>query len=84
MKTKSFISGIAIAVVAVIGLCSFTSLNSTHDEIVIGVRTHVHAQGSRCKGTVGCSCPGFSAITNGDVWQKAYCRHCGHKRSVHK
>ena len=84
MKTKSFIPGIAIAVVAVIGLCSFTSLNSTHDEIVIGVRTHVHAQGARCNGTVGCSCPGFSAITNGDVWQKAYCRHCGHKRSVHK
>lgn len=41
-------------------------------------------QGTHCNGTVGCNCPGFSPITNGDVWQQAYCRHCGHKKGVHK
>jgi hypothetical protein len=46
--------------------------------------THVHMEGKNCNGTVGCSCPGFSPITNGNEWQKAYCRHCGHSRSVHK
>ena len=46
--------------------------------------TNVTAQGAHCNGTVGCSCPGFSPITNGDVWQQAYCRHCGHARRSHK
>ena len=48
------------------------------------VTTNVAIQGARCNGTVGCGCPGFSPITNGDVWQQAYCRHCGHHRRVHK
>lgn len=42
------------------------------------------SQGAHCRGTVGCGCPGFAPITNGDVWQQAYCRHCGHHRGVHK
>lgn len=46
--------------------------------------THVAVQGKHCTGTVGCSCSGFSPITNGDVWQQAYCKHCGHKKSCHK
>jgi len=45
--------------------------------------TQMTSQGRHCRGTVGCDCPGFSPIMNGDVWQQAYCRHCGHKRSFH-
>lgn len=41
-------------------------------------------QGKHCNGTVGCNCPGFSPITNGEIWQREYCRHCGHKKSYHK
>ncbi|MDO4930171.1 MAG: hypothetical protein Q4E59_03450 [Bacteroidales bacterium] len=44
----------------------------------------VDMQGDHCTGTVGCDCSGFSPITNGDEWQKAYCKRCGHKRSCHK
>ena len=46
--------------------------------------THMTSQGTHCNGTVGCDCKGFSPITNGDVWQQAYCKHCGHKKSSHK
>lgn len=46
--------------------------------------THVASQGARCTGTVGCDCSGFSPITNGDVWQQAYCKRCGHHRRCHK
>lgn len=46
--------------------------------------TNVAVQGKHCSGSVGCSCTGFSPITNGDVWQQAYCKHCGHKKSCHK
>ena len=41
-------------------------------------------QGKHCSGSVGCSCSGFSPITNGKVWQQAYCKHCGHKKSSHR
>lgn len=84
MKTKHFFAVAAVAVVSVIGLCSFTSQNNSNNEIAEEAHTHVYAQGARCNGTVGCGCSGFSPITNGDVWQQAYCKHCGHKRSVHK
>lgn len=84
MKTKHFFAVAAVAVVSVIGLCSFTSLNNSHNEITEEFRTHVHAQGTHCYGIVGCDCRGFSPITNGDVWQQAYCKHCGHKKNFHK
>lgn len=48
------------------------------------VETHVTSQGAHCSGTVGCSCTGFSPITNGEIWQQAYCKHCGHKRNYHR
>lgn len=82
MFIKNFLAGVAVAVVSVIGFCSFTNQNISRNEIAEEV--HVHAQGARCNGTVGCSCPGFSPITNGQVWQQSYCRHCGHAKSVHK
>lgn len=46
--------------------------------------SNVAVQGKHCSGTVGCSCPGFSPITNGDIWQEAYCRHCSHHRRYHR
>lgn len=54
-------------------------LTHNHDAIATGVAV----QGKHCSGSVGCSCSGFSPITNGDVWQQAYCRNCGHKKSCH-
>ena len=53
-----------------------------HDHDVLA--THVTVQGKHCTGSVGCSCTGFSPITNGEVWQQSYCKHCGHKKSCHK
>lgn len=47
-------------------------------------RSDVSFRGKHCTGTVGCTCPGFSPITDGEVWQRAYCKHCGHKKSYHK
>lgn len=44
----------------------------------------VSSQGARCRGTLGCGCYGFSPITNGAVWQQAYCRYCGHHRTYHR
>lgn len=46
--------------------------------------SNVPFKGKHCNGTVGCDCPGFSPKTNGDEWEKAYCRHCGHHRNSHK
>lgn len=84
MNTKKYFVGMAVAVVVVIGLCSFTISKDSANEITDGFHTHVAVQGTHCNGTVGCSCSGFSPITNGEVWQQAYCKHCGHKKSDHK
>lgn len=46
--------------------------------------TNLHSQGKHCNGTVGCDCSGFSPKTNGDEWEKAYCKKCGHKKLYHK
>lgn len=53
-----------------------------HHHVVFA--TQATSQGAHCRGTVGCGCPGFAPITNGDVWQQAYCKHCGHKRDYHR
>ena len=45
--------------------------------------TQVAMEGKHCNGTVGCNCPGFAPITNGEVWQQSYCRHCGHHKRCH-
>lgn len=61
--------------------------NSRNDEPTVhnhDCTKHIHMEGKRCNGTVGCSCSGFKPITNGKVWQQAYCANCGHKKSVHK
>ena len=50
-----------------------------HDE-----PTEEPCEGKHCNGTVGCDCPGFSPITNGEVWQQSYCKYCGHHKRYHK
>lgn len=74
------ISVFVVSMVVVIGLCSFVSKT----EVKCEVCTEASCQGKHCNGTVGCDCSGFSPKTDGDEWEKAYCRHCGHHRRSHK
>lgn len=50
----------------------------------LDVHNHASCEGTNCSGTVGCKCPGFSPITNSELWKQAYCKHCGHHRRSHK
>lgn len=84
MKSIRVYAVFAVAVTAVFALSSFTSSSSKESQTEIESEMHIHSQGKHCSGTVGCDCPGFSPITNGDEWQKLYCKHCGHKRSCHR
>ncbi|MBR4295095.1 MAG: hypothetical protein IKT53_08930 [Bacteroidaceae bacterium] len=73
---KKMICAVAVMVVSatmVVGLCSFVS----HAE------SDAPCEGKHCTYTVGCGCSGFSP-KSGDVWEKAYCRRCGHHRNYHK
>lgn len=49
-----------------------------------GEYNNVSFKGKKCRGTVGCDCSGFKPITDGDVWQEAYCKKCGHERRYHR
>lgn len=40
--------------------------------------------GAHCTYTVGCSCSGFTPKNSGDVWEKSYCKRCGHHKKYHK
>ncbi len=75
---------VASSAAAVITLCSFASTASTEAVTATEVHTHAASQGKHCSGSVGCDCSRFSPITNGDEWQKSYCKHCGHKKSCHR
>ena len=83
-KVVFVISMFIVTAIVIFGMSSFTK----HTPAVADTdtETHVHssAQGTHCNGIVGCSCSGFSPITNGEVWQEAYCKNCGHKKSQHK
>ncbi|MDO5527697.1 MAG: hypothetical protein Q4F85_16620 [Prevotella sp.] len=84
MKKMFFVFTVMIAMAT-----SVTVLANSHKEDCCAnnheaLITHVTAQGKHCTGSVGCSCTGFSPITNGEVWQQSYCKHCGHKKSCHK
>lgn len=84
MKAKKFFAVVAIAMVSVVGLCSFTHNSVTVDLNPVNVSTEVAVQGKHCSGTVGCDCPGFAPITNQEVWKQGYCKHCGHKKGCHR
>ena len=80
---------IVFCFVAVIAMVASVSVfaNSHHEESAEqhhDWNTHVHMEGKHCRGTVGCDCPGFRPITNGDVWQQSYCYYCGHRKGLHK
>ena len=76
------LAAVVISSAAIIGLCSF--INEKETETAICTTLHTHAQGKNCTGTVGCDCSGWSPITNGDEWQKNYCRRCGHHKNYHR
>lgn len=84
MKKSIFVFAVLITMVAsaTVFANSHKDANRIHNHDVL--TTHVAVQGKHCTGTVGCSCTGFSPITDGDVWQQAYCKHCRHKKSCHK
>ena len=69
---------------ATVSVSAYTYKSGCMGHGELGITTHAATQGTHCSGTVGCDCKGFSPITNGDVWQQAYCKHCGHKKSCHK
>ena len=69
-----------VSVFAIIVLCSFSSRKNVNEEICNDVTCH----GKHCTYTVGCDCPGFAPITNGDVWEESYCKHCKHHKKYHK
>ena len=84
MKKKVFIFTVMIAIAT-----SVTVLANSHRDDGCAHNhgvwdTHMTTQGKHCTGSVGCSCSGFSPITNGEVWQQSYCKHCGHKKNCHK
>lgn len=84
MKTMKFIASFVVAVSAVFALSSFICNDSP--EVLVQTETGMfsHVQGMHCTGTVGCSCSGFRPITDGQVWQEAYCKNCGHHKRCHK
>ena len=74
------VSALMVSTVVVVGLCSFTSKTEVKSDIC----TEVSCQGKHCSYTVGCDCSGFAPKTNGDEWEKAYCKRCGHHKRYHK
>lgn len=83
---KKMIFSVAVVMTMIVSVSTYASVceegkNAHHHSIGT---THVATQGARCSGTVGCACTGFAPITNGKVWQEAYCKHCNHHRSCHK
>ena len=83
MKRKLAIAlaALTVSAAAIITLSSFTTRSETASETE--THTHICCEGKKCSGTVGCSCSGFSPITDGKEWQKSYCRKCGHHKSYH-
>jgi hypothetical protein len=84
MKKMLFGFAVLMMMVATISVFANTQPAECTEHDHLSVTTQVSVQGTHCSGTVGCSCPGFSPITNGDVWQQSYCKHCSHKKSYHR
>lgn len=75
---------VTVCVISIVTLSSFTTNKNRVADIMCETHTHVAAQGKHCNYTVGCSCSGFAPKTNGDVWEEAYCKRCGHHKRYHK
>jgi hypothetical protein len=83
---KKLIIGFAVTMALVASVAVYAN---AHDHVCSGhnhetTTAPLQMEGKHCSGTVGCDCPGFSPKTNGAEWEKAYCKHCGHKKSCHK
>ena len=82
-KMKKFLiillSFVSIAIVSMAAVNIQSRLNK-HQDIE---EVHLSAQGKHCSGTVGCSCSGFKAKTDGKEWEKSYCKNCGHHKKYH-
>ena len=87
LKAKEPKIRIACLVFLIMGVwVCYLALNSPSpsQENDYGDGYNVSFRGTHCSGTLGCSCSGFEPITNGDIWQENYCRHCNHKKSSHR
>lgn len=85
-KNSTLASAALVLVLSIAVLSSFVSTDRhNHVETAECVNpSDSECQGKHCSGTVGCSCSGFKPRTDGDVWQQAYCKNCGHHRKYHK
>lgn len=83
-KTILAVASIIVSVAAIIGLSSFTLNAEKEIGMVSSTQTHSSCQGKHCTYTVGCNCSGFSPKTNGEEWEKSYCKRCGHHKKYHK
>lgn len=83
---KKMVFGFAVLMILAVAAAKFAAGidNIRTGQKYLSVASQLTSQGTHCSGTMGCSCAGFAPITNGDVWQQAYCKHCGHKKSCHK
>ncbi len=73
------------AAAAVAGRAAMEIIEEFDDEEESGGgSSNVSFKGKKCRGIVGCDCSGFKPITDGDVWQQAYCKKCGHERRYHR
>lgn len=84
MKKKRTILSIVVTI-AVVAIGAFFALKPSPANInQVELDTQVNATGKKCNYPVGCSCSGFKPKTNGEVWEEAYCKNCGHHKKYHK
>lgn len=84
MKKTMIVFAVIMAMAASASVFANVKNNTSSEKLFSNQTTQIASQGAHCSGTVGCDCRGFAPITNGEVWQQAYCKYCGHKRSCHR
>ncbi len=83
MRNKIIVA-VAIGIASISCFCSYASKDTANGVMATETECNASSEGTHCSGSVGCSCSGFSPITNGKEWQKSYCRKCGHGRQCHR
>ena len=81
MKKKVFGFFAAVALIATVSVVANAQKEADYE--ILHEMCNTHAEGKHCNYSVGCSCPGFSPITDGTVAQESYCKHCGHHKKYH-
>lgn len=85
MKKKKIIITLCTVVVLAITGAFIYATNGGGDAFSASLNsTQIDSEGKKCNGTVGCDCTGFKPKTDGDVWEEAYCKKCGHHKRYHK